>query len=127
MPSPGFQIYIRPHVTLTSDLLTPKLIVWTTCANSHQNRFIPFQNIAFASLVATNGRTDERTARADNASGGKLACQRRTCKHVITPAARCKVHTSAGVTVRRNEAIISLVVQSHDKPFTTQHASTLHR
>ena len=56
MHPPGIQIYLRPCVTLTFDLLTPKLIVssrasQTICANWRQNRFIRFQNITFTSLL----------------------------------------------------------------------------
>ena len=65
MPPPGLQIELPCRVTLTFDILTPKLIVlfpcsWTACANFQQYPFIRFQNAAFARLV-TNGWTDERT------------------------------------------------------------------
>ena len=54
--SPGLQIYHQPRVTLTLDLLTPKVDnfmprLWTTCANSDQIWFIRFQNIVFTSLL----------------------------------------------------------------------------
>jgi len=71
MPPPGLQIYLRPRVILTVDLMTIKLIVSCPCTAdhlayaSHHNRFIRFQNIAFTSLVTdgrrTDGQTDERT------------------------------------------------------------------
>jgi len=35
MPPPGLQIYIRPRVTLTFDLLTPKLTVSCPCPVDH--------------------------------------------------------------------------------------------
>ena len=58
MPPLGLQIYLRPRVTLTFDLLTPKVesftpvqcAPWTACANLHQNRFIRFQNVVFTIL-----------------------------------------------------------------------------
>jgi len=75
MSPPGLKIYLRPCVTLTFDLLTPKLIVSCHCpvsftyANLHQNQLIRFQKIVFTSLVTdkqmggqTNGRM-EKTVR----------------------------------------------------------------
>jgi len=62
MPPPDLQIYLRPHVTLTFDLLTPKLAVSCPCpppwTNLEQNRFICFQNIALTLLIR-----DQRTDR----------------------------------------------------------------
>jgi len=58
----------RHSVTLTVDLLTPKvdhLMPWPvdhTCANVHQNWFSSFQNTVFTSLV-TDERTNEQTSR----------------------------------------------------------------
>jgi len=57
----------RPCVTLTFDLLTPKvdrfiLAPWTTYASWHQSRFIRFPNTVFTSLI-TDERTDGRTDR----------------------------------------------------------------
>jgi len=51
-------MYLRPRVTLTFDLLTPKVdrFLWTTCANLHQNRL----NSLFQNIVFTRSVTDER-------------------------------------------------------------------
>ena len=65
MRPPCYQINLHPRMTLTFDLLNPKvdrhvLAPWTTCINLHPNRFIRFQYIVFTSLV-TDRRTDGRT------------------------------------------------------------------
>jgi len=62
MLMPGFQIYLRPSVTLTFDLLTPKVgncfvsLPLDNVCHGRQNRFILFENIVFANLV-----TEEQT------------------------------------------------------------------
>jgi len=51
MPQPGHQIYIRTRATLVFNLQNLSFhALWTACANWHQNQFIQFQNIVFASL-----------------------------------------------------------------------------
>jgi len=62
----GFCALFRHRVTLTFDLVTPKLIVSCPCPADHlcdlnQNRFIRFQNIVFTFGKKTNKRTDEET------------------------------------------------------------------
>ena len=51
----GLHICLWPLVTLTYELLTPKVFhspaLWTTCASWHQSQLIRFQNIMFTSLV----------------------------------------------------------------------------
>jgi len=60
--TPGLQIYLRPRVTLTFDLLTPKvdsfMSLWTEylCHLASNS----FEHIVFTSLV-TDERTDGRT------------------------------------------------------------------
>jgi len=67
MPPTGLQIYIRPHVTLNFDLLTPKVdrfmplpIVDHVCQLASK-LVHSFQSIVFTRLVTdeqTDGRTD---------------------------------------------------------------------
>jgi len=71
MPAPSLQFYLRPRVTLTFDLLTPRVQCYASLpvdhfASWHQNLIIRVQNIVFNSLV-TVGRTNERTGREHNA------------------------------------------------------------
>ena len=63
MPPPGLQIYLRPRVTLTFDLLTPKvdLTTLTICANVYS--FTKYSVHKFG-----NRRTDERTNEQTNRS-----------------------------------------------------------
>jgi len=61
MPPPGLQIYLRPCVTLTFDLLIPKVdrfmpLPGTSYANWHRNSFVLF---VFASLVTIEQTTKE--------------------------------------------------------------------
>jgi len=64
MPAPGLKIYLRPQMTLTFDLLTPKIdrfihahAPWTTCVNLHRDQFTHFLNIVFTSPRTDNQRT----------------------------------------------------------------------
>jgi len=76
MPLEGLQNYVPPPMTFIFDLLTSRLDLFVPLphgqlANLQQIRFIRFQNIVFASLVAderTDGRTNERTGRKHNSS-----------------------------------------------------------
>jgi len=55
MPLPGLPVYLCPRVTLSFDLLTPKLIILCPCPVGHVpigTRIIHFQNIVFTSLDA---------------------------------------------------------------------------
>jgi len=57
MPPPGFQIYLRPHVTLTVDTMTHKVDRFMHGLLVPTGIKFGFQNTMFTSLVA-DGRTD---------------------------------------------------------------------
>ena len=67
IPLPRLEFYLRPRVTLTFDLLTPKVdrlmilmpfAPCTICAILHQNRFFVFKLSCSRVKQQTNGRTD---------------------------------------------------------------------
>ena len=59
----GLQIYLRPRVTLTFDLLTPKLIVSCPCPVNHlcQLASKSIRSFTVFRSFVTDGRTDRRT------------------------------------------------------------------
>jgi len=65
MPPPGPQMYLWPRVTLTFDLLAPKVDSFIPLSRGpvrmKKNRFIHFPTITFTNKV-TDERTDKRTA-----------------------------------------------------------------
>ena len=72
MPPPGLQNYIRPHVTLTFDLLIPKVDLFTLLPRGPLapigikigsfHSFVKYRVYKFGNR-RTNGRTDGRTDR----------------------------------------------------------------
>jgi len=74
--SPDLQIYLQPRVTLTFDLLTPKVdrFMRTTCATWHHNWFIHFQNTMFSFVTddeEMDRQTDKQTQRQTNKRTGR--------------------------------------------------------
>jgi len=78
MPPPGLQNYIRPHVTLTFDLLIPKVDLFTLLPRGPLapigikiGSFHSFVKYRVYKFGKTDGRTNGQTNREHNAS----ACQ----------------------------------------------------